>query len=157
MAVPKSKRPVYADRADAEPTYKQRAFREFIETHTGYEADLKSVQLASSLVSEFRASKEYGDAEVARERERNAAIAAKEARKAERLSARAEKLRAALAAVEAELPAAPARKPRGAAKKSARNTAPPKPDATVTQLPVAAPVPKQSSVVTAPAADDDDF
>lgn len=130
------KRPPLADQADKEPSWRHELFAGWLEAQTGYEADVKSVQLATTLLKEFRASPEFQAATEADSAEREQKAADKAQRVLEKKISRAARLKAEYeAAVEAaggvdEIPA-PAKKAaakKAPAKKAAPvKAAPPKP------------------------------
>lgn len=91
---PKSKRPLHADTAEREPSYRHKAFADWLSEVTGSEVDVKSVQLAVSLVNKFRQTPEAAAAEDAYHAEREAEKAAKKAEQADAVRARAQKLQA---------------------------------------------------------------
>jgi len=52
--MPKGSTPIYADRVAVEPNARHRAMADWLTEVTGYEVDVKSVQLSQSLTNEFR-------------------------------------------------------------------------------------------------------
>lgn len=105
--------PPYADRVDTEPNHRHLAFADWLTETTGYEVDVKSVQLAASLTNEFRGTDaDLGAKDAAK---RATADRRKERRLAslDRFNARVEKLRAEQARVEAEMAEARAAIERG--------------------------------------------
>lgn len=150
------KRPPLADQADKEPSWRHELFAEWLEAQTGYEADVKSVQLATTLLKEFRASPEFQAATEADSAEREQKAADKAQRVLEKKISRAARLKAEYeAAVEAaggvdEIPA-PAKKTatRKSPAKAPAKAAPPKPPTK--------PAPPAAASDGMGASDEDDF
>lgn len=141
-----TKRPMHAATADAEPNFRHKAYTEWLTTHTGYEADEKSVQIALSLANEFRKSPELVKAYEENGQAREAAKLDKRRAAAEKVRLRAEKLRAQMEALHAKADEiAPV--DQVAAKRTAKVPAPAKKVATA----------KPAAVAAVTADDGDDF
>jgi hypothetical protein len=88
-----SLRPPYADVADKEPTWRHKAFTDWLGEVTGYEVDEKTVQLSMSLVNEWRTTEAAKEAKTAYERDRDRKAQESRRRHAESLRERAARLR----------------------------------------------------------------
>lgn len=99
MAKAKSTAP-HADLLTKEPNFKQVAFADWIEAQTGYEPDMKSVQLALSLTGPWRRSDALAEVKASHEtvRDRNKRLAAE--RRKEREQDKIRKLKEELAKLE---------------------------------------------------------
>lgn len=99
-----SKTKSFADRAATDPTALHKAFAEWIKANTGYDADLKTVQIVCAMRMDFQRSEENQGSLKARKEE-----AAKA--KAEAAAKKKAKLLAELAKLEADAKAEPTEEP----------------------------------------------